>query len=202
MAKTLLISAALIIIIILLIIIAVKPPTTMTTKPAEQPIILQPTPRAPEPQIPTPTTPTPRAPEITPTPAGIEIEKVYPQEVTFWVNEIRVPETTDYYGAGFIPIKEDQLKTFAGSFGPYFEDPTLHIKVVLCAELYKVQAAPACEIVPIIYRDNYVSFARGYQFDEYIGGSAAKDYIAYYDVFVGNTAIAKSNKAVIRTVKD
>ncbi len=203
MAKTLLITAALIVIIVLLVIIAAKPPT-ITTEPVGKPIQMQPTPAAPTPKAPEPAIekPTPRAPEIEPTPPGIEISKVYPQEVNFWVNEIRVPETIDYYGAKFIPIKESQLKTFAGSFGPYFEDPTPYIKVILCSEFYKVQAAPACEMVQLIYRDNYVSFAKGYQFDEYIGGMAAKDYLAYYDVYVGETPVAHSNKAVIRTIKD
>ncbi len=113
-----------------------------------------------------------------------------------------MPESTTYEeGLNFIPIKDDQLKTFAGSFGPYFEDVTPYLKVVLCAQLYKVTAAPACEIVPLVYKEKYVSFARGYQSDEYIGGFAAKDYVAWYDVYVASTLVATSNRAVIRTVK-
>ncbi len=202
MGKTHLISAALVIIIVILLFIAVKQPTTIVTTPTQQET---PTPRELTPRAPVlvPEKPSPKAPEpAPPLKSGIEAEKAYPQEVTFWVNEIRAPESTTYEeGLNFIPIKDDQIKTFAGSFGPYFEDPTPYLKVVLCSEMYKVQAAPSCEIVPIVYREKYVSFARGYQFDEYIGGQAAKDYTAYYNVYVGNTIIAYSNRAVIRTVK-
>ena len=201
MVKTFIISTLLIVIIAILLIIAVQQKTITTTP--QQPEIKQPTeeltPRAPVQQPETPTQKAPEQPEpLTP---GVQAEKIYPQQVLFWVNEIKVPQTTSYEGGlGYIPIKKDRLKTFAGSFGAYFEDPTPHLRVVLCAELYKVQAAPACEIVPIIYRDKYVSFARGYQYDEYIGGQAAKDYAAWYDVYVADTLVATSNKAVIRTV--
>ncbi len=204
MVKTLLISAALIIIIALLIIIAIRPPA-LQTQPVGEPIRMpedrgQPSERAPEIVLPAPSE---REPEIEPLQPGIPAERVYPTEVHFWVNEIRVPHTTAYEeGFNFIPIKQSQLKTFAGSFGPFFEDPTHNIKVVLCSEFYKVTAAPACELVPVIYRGGYVSFAKGYQYDEYIGGLAAKDYIAYYTVYAGETPVGFSNKAVIRTVKD
>ena len=59
-----------------------------------------------------------------------------------------------------------------------------------------------CETVPTIFRNGEVSFARGYQFDEFIGGLAAKDYIAYFKVYAGDTVVAASNEAVIRTVTD
>ncbi len=199
MAKKYFIAIALIAIIAILLYIAVKPAPTITTPVPLLPTYEPPTQRAPEP-IKGP--PTQKAPEITPTQPGTPAELVYPQTVDFWVNEIRVPVTTNYEGGSYIPIKESNIKTFAGSIGPYYDDPTSQIRVILCSELYKAQAAPSCETVPIIYRNNYVSFARGYQFDEYIGGNAAKDYIAYYDVYVSNTKVATSNVAVIRTTKD
>jgi hypothetical protein len=171
--------------------------TTYTTP--EQPIIEQPTPIAPQEQR---GTPTPKAPEIKPTTPGIPIE-LKPQETTFWVNQIQVPPYTTYEeGLNYIPIKQSQLKTFAGSIGPYQTDPTQQVKIILCAQLSTAMAAPACENVPIIFKENYVSFARGYQDDEFIGGMAAKDYTAYYEVYAGNKPIAISNKAVIRTVRD
>jgi hypothetical protein len=202
MTKTIMITTLLIVIIVILTIIAVRQPTTIITTPSQKEILEQRelTPRAPviQPELPTQKAPEP-APPLSP---GVQAEKIYPRETTFWVNEIRVPESTTYEeGLNFIPIKEDKLKTFAGSFGPYFEDVTPYLKVVLCSELYKVTAAPSCEIVPIVQQGNQVSFARGYQFDEYIGGNAAKDYIAWYDVYVANTLVATSNRAVIRTVK-
>ncbi len=203
MAKNLIIATLMIIIIALLVYTAVKPPATITI-PVQQPAAVdrgEPTPRAPE--IITPL-PTPKADETEELPrAGIPAEIVYPQEVNFWVNAIRVPGTTAYQeGLNYIPVKKNDIKTFAGSFGPYPIDPTTHIKVILCAEFSNMPAAPACETVPVIYRENWVSFAKGYQYDEYIGAMAAKDYTAYYDVYIGNTRVASSNKAVIRTIKN
>ena len=202
MTKTFIISILLIVIIVILTIIAVRQPATIVTTPSKQEIPEQRelTPHAPviQPEIPTQKAPEP-APPLSP---GVQAEKIYPSETTFWVNEIRVPPSTTYEeGLNFIPIKDDQLKTFSGSFGPYFEDVTPYLKVVLCSQFYKVTAAPSCEIVPIVQQGNSVSFARGYQSDEYIGGNAAKDYIAWYDVYVANTLIATSNRAVIRTVR-
>jgi len=203
MAKTLVIAGALVLIVVLLIIIALKLPQPIQTTPvpeAKEVVIEQPTPKA---KVPERGEPTPREQEVRPPPEGVEISKVYPNEVHFWVNKIRVPETTTYEaGYNFIPLKEDNLKTFAGTFGPYSEDPIPYIRVSLCSEMYKVGGAPTCETVPLTYRDRYVSFAKGYQFDEYIGGVAVKDYIAYYDVYAGETSVAHSNVAVIRTVKD
>jgi hypothetical protein len=201
MAKTAIITILLICVVVLLVYIAAKPATIMTTPvptpiPTQQPL----TPRAPQIEV---GVPTPKAPVTKIPQAGIEIEKVIPQQVDFYVNDIRVPPSTTYAeGLNFIPIKQNDIKTFAGSFGPYFEDPTAHMKVVLCAELYKVAAAPACEVVPLVFQDKYVTFARGYQFDEYIGGMAAKDYVAYYTIYAGEPAVGYSNKAVIRTVRN
>jgi len=202
MAKTLIVSIGMIAIIVLLVIIVARQQTIVTTPVTEQIQVIPEalTPRAPEIER---GEPTPRAKEPEALPSGVPAEQVYPQDLSFWVNSIRVPETTAYEsGYNFIPIKKSNLKTFSGSFGPYFDPPPASLKVILCSELYKVQAAPTCEQVPLIYRDNYVSFARGYQFDEYIGGQAAKDYLAYYDIYLGDTAIAHSNVAVIRTVAD
>lgn len=199
MAKTAIITILLIFVVVLLVYIAVRQPAVVTTP--LQPTPIQPlTPRAPAIEV---GVPTQKAPVTKQPAAGIEIEKVIPQEVNFWINDIRAPETTTYAeGLNFIPIKQSDIKTFAGSFGPYFEDPTPHMKVVLCAEYYKVAAAPACEVVQLVFRDKYATFARGYQFDEYIGGMAAKDYVAYYTVYAGEAPVGYSNKAVIRTVKD
>ncbi len=189
MAKTLVISALLAIIILILVYIAAKP-AILIAQP-EQQIIQEPTPRAEE------GTPTPKATETTPTAPGTS-ESLFPQEITFWVNSIRVQSLTT---SNFIPVPEDNVKTFAGSFGPYFDEPE-GLKVVLCSELSKVTAAPSCETVATIYKDRYVSFARGYDSDEYIAGMAVKDYLAYYTIYHGDIVIGKSPTANIRTVKD
>lgn len=144
--------------------------------------------------------------EISPEPILAPIEKVpdiqisTPDEVYFWVNNMLIPETTLYNGSQFLSIRKDQIRTFAGLFGPYFDDPTNEITVVLCAELTKIQAPLSCERMEIVFRDRYVSFANGFGPDEYIGGRVYKDYTAYYNVYQGNTTIAASRKAVIRTV--
>jgi len=198
MVKTYIITGLLVIIIGLLLIVALRPPATQTI-PVQQPIQTErgePTPTAPEPDR---GTPTPKAEETTPPPAGTPIEKIYPAETTLWVNEVQIPQSMSYQE--FIPLKQSKLKTFAGSIGPYTTQPE-GIRIVLCSEFYKIQAAPACETVPTIFRNGYVSFAKGYQYDEYIGALAAKDYLAYYNVYAGNTLIATSPKAIIRTVKD
>ena len=129
-----------------------------------------------------------------------QFQDYYPGEVYFWVNDLLVPQATLYNGSKFIAIRTDQIRTFAGSFGPYYDNPTEHLTIVLCAELTKATAAPACERVESIYRENYVSFAKGYGEGEYIGGRVYKDYTAYYNVFADQTQVAASNKAVVRTV--
>ncbi|RMD58589.1 hypothetical protein D6825_00285 [Candidatus Woesearchaeota archaeon] len=162
-----------------------KPQKTEQKSPIAQPIERgEPTPKA---ELPKP---------------GIEAEKIYPESVEFWVNEIQVPQSSQYETGNFIPLKENRLKTFAGIIGPYAEDPRDYITVKLCAELRDYDIAPVCEIMPLSYKNNYVTFARGYASDEYIGGLAARDYTAYYNVYAGDTQIAVSNKAVIRTVSD
>src|SRR3989344_2906059 len=94
----------------------------------------------------------PQARVETPTPK-VEVKNNYPDEVYFWVNDFLIPHATLYNGSKFISIRESQIRTFAGSFGPYFEDPTEHINVTLCAELTKTIAAPACEKMDFIYRE-------------------------------------------------
>ena len=139
-------------------------------------------------------------PSSTPPSQSAQFQNYYPDEVYFWVNDLLIPQVTLYNGSKFIAIRTDQIRTFAGSFGPYYDDPTAHITITLCAELTKAVAAPACERVEPIYRENYVSFAKGYDEGEFIGGRVYKDYTAYYNVFADQTQVAASNKAVVRTV--
>lgn len=175
--------------------IAVQQKTLESTPtPVEQETIIEE--RSPIEVLPERGEPTPRAPE--PAAPG-STQSLFPQEVHFWVNDVRVPSHVSE--SSFIPLKKSSLKTFAGTFGPYEQQPE-GLRVVLCAELTRTPAAPACETVPTIYRDRYVNFARGYQYDEYIGGFAAKDYSAYYTVYSDETPVGHSNRAIIRTVTD
>ncbi len=200
MAKAIIITLVLLAIIVVLLFVAVQQPQIVYTQPTEKPAVI--------PEQPTPTAPiiheepTPRAEVKEPTVAGVEFDKVYPQDVNFWVNEILVPKTSLYEGQQFIPIKEGDIKTFAGSFGPYYYDPSDHIKIKLCAQLKNYEVGETCEIVPFSFREKYVTFVKGYQHDEFIAGFAAKDYKVWYDVFVGDTRIAASNVAIVRTVRD
>jgi hypothetical protein len=190
-----------VIIVLLLVILGVLLILAIQTPPLQTTPIEQPTPKAPwleQEIIIEETQTTPKAPEPT-QPEGVPIEKVYAQTVQFFVNNIRVGLVNTY---DYIPLKKSQVKTFAGSFGPYSQDPTQYIRVELCAELVDFPAKPACEVVPVIFREGYVSFARGYKYDEYIGAQAAKDYTAYYTVYVGDTVVANGPKARIRTVND
>ncbi|PIN74732.1 hypothetical protein COV18_05930 [Candidatus Woesearchaeota archaeon CG10_big_fil_rev_8_21_14_0_10_37_12] len=223
MGKKILIALVCLVIIVILLLLALQYPVIQQTKtvqttpqqyPEQQEMVEQeqllelPT----ELEIPTPRSPaletrpaaTPKAPEPELSPTGVSIDKVFPQTVQFWVNTIKVPDTTGAteYTYNYIPVQARELKTFAGSFGPYAEDPIEHIIILLCAELTKITAAPSCQPVNIVFRDGYVSFAKGYQYDEYIGGMAAKDYTAYYEIHLKetDTIIRTSNKAFVRTV--
>jgi hypothetical protein len=190
-----------VIIVLLLVILGVLLILAIQTPPLQTTPVEQPTPKAPwleQEIIIEETQTTPKAPEPT-QPEGVPIEKVYAQTVQFFVNNIRVGLVNTY---DYIPLKKSQVKTFAGSFGPYSQDPTQYIRVELCSEMKDFPGKPACEVVPLLYRDNYVSFARGYKYDEYIGAQAAKDYTAYYTVYVGDTVVANGPKARIRTVND
>lgn len=200
--RALLISLGLLTVIVILLFVAVQ------QQPAQL-VYTQPTPDEQKQEEPTPVAqpedrgePTPKAEEQEYKEPGIEFEKVFPTEVNFWVNEILVPETNLYEGQQFIPLKDDEIKTFAGSFGPYFDDPTDHIIVKLCAQLRDYELGDTCEYIPLTYREKYVSFARGYTDEEFIGGFAAKDYLAWYEVYAGDTRVAVSNKAIVRTVRD
>lgn len=197
--KAVIISLGLLAVIgILLYAAAQQPATIIYTAPVEKPADT-PTPRA---QIEDRGEPTPIAEPVEPTEPGIEFDKIFPQDVVFYVNEVQVPETSLIEGQQFIPLKNDQIKTFAGSFGPYFDDPTDHIVVKLCAKLRDYDIGDSCEYMPLTFKDRYVTFVRGYTDEEFIGGFAAKDYEAWYDVYVGDTRVAASNIAIIRTVRD
>lgn len=195
---TAIIITLLLIVIAILLFLATEQQPIQTT-----PIPEQPTPKAPwvgteTITIEEQTQQSPKTPEPT-EPAGVPLDKVYAQSAEFFVNNIRVGLVNTY---NYIPIKKSQVKTFAGSFGPYAEDPSEYLRVELCAELEDFAGKPACEVVPVMFRDGYVSFAKGYQYDEYIGAQAAKDYTAYYTVYVGDTAVANGPKARIRTIND
>jgi hypothetical protein len=187
----------------LLVLAGLNPPAELETTPAKAPVIVVPeeypviiektTPDIPEPQTPIIEEPVNIAPSF---------NELIPSQTRFYVNEVNVPPfSSSYYN--YIPVKKHDIKSFAGSFGPYQTDPRPFIKVQLCAENYKVPTpAPVCQPVELTYSQGMISLAVGFTFDEYIGGMAAKDYLAYFVVYSGDAKVAESEKAVIRTVRD
>jgi len=94
-----------------------------------------------------------------------------PQVLSFAVDRIAIPE---YNYDTFLPLKKDRIHTYSGRAGYYAEDPTPFLQGYLCAYAYEIQGAPLrCERVDLAYQDGVVSFARGYDEDEYIGHQAA-----------------------------
>lgn len=210
MVKGFIIGALVGIVLVLLILAGLNPPADMldaeTVGPkeiVEEPVFIE----QPEEQAPVQDQPVkedvPLIPPETTKPKNIAPagESFVPDKVAFWVNQIQVPPYSESF-YDFIPLKETKLKTFSGTFGPYAIDPRQDLRVDLCSELYKVPSAPACQPVQLSFQDAYASFAVGLAYDEFIGGMAAKDYLAYYKIFYDGNHIATSNKAVVRTVKD
>jgi len=126
-------------------------------------------------------------------------DSLIPAEIQFYVNTIPV------YGpmpSAFIPIYQDDMKTFSGKFGPYDFDPREFIGAKLCSYPKNFPDMLNCESVNLNYANNYVSFARGYDYDEYIGRQALKNYGAVYFIIspaYGN--IAQSPNAIIKLVE-
>lgn len=194
--KKLSILAIFAIIIVVLLYAATPKTTTVTTTPSQQAylepvIIVEPeTPIYNPPQI-----PGQDIQDITPPPLAL-----IPAHTYLWVNNILVPTIISEYS--FIPLKENKIKTFSGSFGPYPDDFRKYLTVTLCSEDARVPSAPSCELVELVYRDGYIDFGTGYKEDEYIGYTARKDYYAYYQVHSGEYLLAQSPKAYVRTVEE
>jgi hypothetical protein len=98
-------------------------------------------------------------------------ELLAPQILGFAVDRISVPEINFYNS---ISLKKDKIHVFSGIAGYYQQDPTKYIGAYLCTYAYKIAAAPlSCEQVPLSYKNNKISFARGYAPDYYIADQAA-----------------------------
>ncbi|MBW3018912.1 hypothetical protein KY329_01875 [Candidatus Woesearchaeota archaeon] len=187
----------------LLVLAGLNPPAELETSPIEAPVVVVPEQYPAIIEKTTPEIPEPKTPKVgEPVNVAPSFAELVPSQTRFFVNEIDVPPfSSSYYN--YMPIKQHDIKSFAGAFGPYEKDPRQWIKVQLCAENYKVpQPAPACQPVEMTYSQGMVAFAVGLKYDEFIGSMAAKDYIAYYIVSSGDAKVAESEKAVIRTVKD
>lgn len=127
-------------------------------------------------------------------------ENLIPAYMEFQVNKLMIPE---YFGYEFIPIKKDNIRTFAGKFGPYYYDYRPYLYVELCSFVSSQPEMFACEKANLNYINNYLTFVNGYKPDEFIGNVAMKEFGAYYLVRSKEHGIlAKSNVAPIKIVND
>lgn len=128
-----------------------------------------------------------------------EEAKYMPSQMEFYVDSIIVPPVQSY---DFLPLPQDDMRTFSGKFGPYPEDYRNMLYVELCSFVLSQPEMFACEkIRDTNFRQGYITFARGYDFDEYIAGLAMRNFGAYYEVKSPEFGtIAKSNVARINLV--
>ena len=95
-------------------------------------------------------------------------------------------------------------KTFAGSFGPYMQDPRPYLSVELCQEWPDFpNVEPVCETVEnLAYRDGQVSWALGYDWDEFPAYQhPPRSWAAFYRI-TANGYVVESSHAPIRLVRD
>lgn len=127
-------------------------------------------------------------------------ENLIPAYMQFQVNKLTIPE---YFGYEFIPIKKDNIRTFAGGFGPYYYDYRPYLYVQLCSFVSNQPEMFACEKVSLNYINNYITFVNGYKPDEFIGNVAMREFGAYYIVSSKEYGLlAKSYVAHIKIVND
>ncbi|MBD3361987.1 hypothetical protein GF358_04325 [Candidatus Woesearchaeota archaeon] len=142
-------------------------------------------------------------PKSTPQPTlargEMPLNSLIPSETILYVNKI--PVATNFQ-SNFIPIYYDDMKTFSGKFGPYNMDPRAFIGVQLCTYPKSFPDMLNCESVPLNYANKYVSFARGYAYDEYIARQALKNYgVVYFVISPSYGNIAQSPTAIIKVIE-
>lgn len=129
-----------------------------------------------------------------------DLHVLRPVSVEFFVDSILVPPFMNEYN--FLPLKKDRMRSFSGRFGPYSEDYRDVLYVELCSFVLSHPDMISCEkIIDLNFVDGYVTFARGYDFDEFIAGLAMRNFGAYYVVQSKEFGhITESNAAVINLV--
>jgi hypothetical protein len=134
----------------------------------------------------------------TPTETGL-----LPRDMLFWVNKLRVPHAP-YHPYNFIPLDKNDPKTFSGSLGPYTRDPRQYLTIHLCQERVDPPITPpVCEKIESLgFYDNYVNWARGYDYDEFPGYQhPPKNWVAYYTIRTDGL-VKEGPRAYIRLVTD
>lgn len=138
-------------------------------------------------------------PPALPTAENIDKETLIPDITYLYVNKI--PIVGQMYTA-FIPIYYDDMKTFSGRFGPYDFDVRPYIEVKLCSFPNTFPDMLNCETVELNYANNFVSFARGYTYDEYIARQALKNYgVVYFIISPTYGNIAQSPTGIIKVIE-
>ncbi len=129
-------------------------------------------------------------------------EMLVPKALGFMVDSITIPENNYYH---FISLKQGKIHTFSGIAGYYNQDPTFFIQAQLCSYAYKIPSSPLfCELAPLSYSNNKISFANGYKPNYYIGNQAAgTDFAALFVLANADYGIlAASPIAYLRWVDD
>ncbi len=126
-------------------------------------------------------------------------EELIPAEIVFFVNRILVPQRMAY---PYIPLKEDRIRTFSGSFGPYAADPRGYVYAELCSYPYKLGTeVKFCEKLDLEFSNGRLYFARGYDSDEFIANQALRDFGAYFVVKSHEYGeLVRSNVAIVNIV--
>lgn len=138
-------------------------------------------------------------PPTLPAEGEISKEELIPEIMYLYINKI--PIVGQMY-TSFIPIYYDDMKTFSGRFGPYDFDARPYIEVKLCSFPKTFPDMLNCETVELNYANNFASFARGYNYDEFIARQALKNYGVVYFILspiYGN--IAQSPTGIVKLIE-
>ena len=127
-------------------------------------------------------------------------QNLVPDSVSFFVDSI--PVVVNMQSPDFLPLSQDNMRVFSGKFGPYPENYNKFIYVELCSFVVSQPEMFGCErIRNLNFVDGYLTFARGYDWDEYIAGLAMRNFGAYYVVKSTEYGpLATSPRAIINLV--
>jgi hypothetical protein len=123
-----------------------------------------------------------------------------PISTSFYVDSI--PVMVNMQSPDFFPLSKYNMRVFSGKFGPYPENYNKFVYVELCSFVESQPEMFGCErIRNLNFVDGYLTFARGYDWDEYIAGLAMRNFGAYYVVKSTEYGpLATSKRAIINLV--
>jgi len=113
----------------------------------------------------------------------VQVDTYYPSKAElapattiFSANRIVIPERQFIQ---YLPLRAGRIRHFQGRFGPYEQDLRQYLEVHLCSAEINL-GLQACEVVQTSFRDGWVEFAKGYTEEEFIGGLAREQFVAFY----------------------